>query len=247
MHQSLWRSVAFRCSFVLACCSCTLPAFAQQTLGSLNGTIVDPSGAAIPAATVKVTDAAINVTASTTTQRTGFFQIFNLPVGTYVVSVSHDGFETTNLPGISIREAQASTVDVSLKIGQVATSVEVISNPMLNATDATNGFTMDSQQIAATPLATGSFTQLAVLSPGANAELLSGLTTNSGLGNQNIQANGQRATSNTMQVNGVDVTKHLHRDDLERPYLAALQLQHRRWQHLGLLVGRCGSGRWRIA
>ena len=62
------------------------------------------------------------------------------------------------------------------------------------------------QQIAATPLATGSFTQLAVLSPGASAELLSGLNTNSGLGNQNIQANGQRATSNTMQVNGVDVT-----------------------------------------
>ncbi len=192
--------------FTLVVLTFASPSFAQQTLGSLNGTVVDPSGAAIPAATVKVTDAAINVTASTTTQKTGFFQIFNLPVGTYVVSVSHDGFETTNLPGISIREAQASTVDVSLKIGQVATSVEVISNPMLNATDATNGFTMDSQQIAATPLATGSFTQLAVLSPGANAELLSGLTTNSGLGNQNIQANGQRATSNTMQVNGVDVT-----------------------------------------
>ncbi len=206
MHQSLWRSVAFRCSFVLACCSFAVPAFAQQTLGSLNGTVVDPSGAAIPAATIKVTDAAINVTATTTTQRTGFFQIFNLPVGTYVVSVSHDGFETTDLRGISIREAQASTVDVSLKIGQVATSVEVISNPMLNATDATNGFTMDTEQIAATPLATGSFTQLAVLAPGANAELLSGLNSNAGLGNQNIQANGQRATSNTMQVNGVDVT-----------------------------------------
>ena len=56
------------------------------------------------------------------------------------------------------------------------------------------------------PLATGSFTQLAVLSPGVNAELLSGMNTNSGLGNQNIQVNGQRATSNTMQVNGVDVT-----------------------------------------
>ena len=52
---------------------------------------------------------------------TGFFQIFNLPVGIYVVSVSHDGFETTDLPGISIREAQASTVNVSLKIGQIAT------------------------------------------------------------------------------------------------------------------------------
>ena len=57
-----------------------------------------------------------------------------------------------------------------------------------------------------TPLATGSFTQLAVLSPGVNAELLSGLDTNAGLGNQPIWANGQRDTSNTFQVNGVDVT-----------------------------------------
>ncbi|HEX4029547.1 MAG TPA: carboxypeptidase regulatory-like domain-containing protein [Terracidiphilus sp.] len=182
------------------------PAFAQQTLGSLNGTVVDASGAVLAGATVKVTDPAINVTQVTTTQKNGFFQIFNLPVGTYSASVSHDGFETTQLAGISIREAQAATIAVSLNVGQTTESVEVTANPLLNATDATNGFTMDSEQIAATPLATGSFTQLAVLSPGVSSELLSGLNSNAGLGNQNIQANGQRATSNTMQVNGVDVT-----------------------------------------
>ena len=57
-----------------------------------------------------------------------------------------------------------------------------------------------------TPLATGSFTQVAVLSPGVNAELLSNLDSNSGLGNQPIWANGQRDTSNTFQVDGVDST-----------------------------------------
>jgi hypothetical protein len=57
-----------------------------------------------------------------------------------------------------------------------------------------------------TPLATGSFTQMAVLSPGVNAELLSNLDSNAGLGNQPIWANGQRDTSNTFQVNGVDST-----------------------------------------
>ena len=56
---------------------------AQQTLGSLNGTVVDSSGAAVPGATVTVTDAAINYSTTTTTQGTGFFQIFNLPIGTY--------------------------------------------------------------------------------------------------------------------------------------------------------------------
>jgi Carboxypeptidase regulatory-like domain len=206
MKRRLWRSAAWCGLLAMAAILFVRPAMAQQTLGSLNGTVLDPSGAAVAGAQVTVTDAAINVTESTTTQRTGYFQIFNLPVGTYKVTVSQQGFESTQLPAIAVFEARATTVNVTLKVGQATESVEVTSNPMLNATDATNGFTMDAAQIAATPLATGSFTQLAVLSPGANAELLSGITTNGGLGNQNIQANGQRATSNTMQVNGVDTS-----------------------------------------
>jgi hypothetical protein len=185
---------------------CALQASAQQTLGSLNGTVLDPSGAAVAEATVKVTDAAINVTATTTTQRTGFFQIFNLPIGTYTLSVSHDGFDTTQVSGIGVQESQAKTINVTLKVGKVTEAVEVTANPMLNATDTTNGYTLDTKQIEITPLATGSFTQLAVLSPGVNAELLSNLDSNSGLGNQPIWANGQRDTSNTFQVNGVDAT-----------------------------------------
>ncbi|HVC45656.1 MAG TPA: carboxypeptidase regulatory-like domain-containing protein [Terracidiphilus sp.] len=185
---------------------CSIAGFAQQTLGSINGTVLDPSGAAVPNANVTVTNAAIGLTRATTTQGTGFFQVFNLPIGVYQVSATHEGFQTTVLNGIRVREASATTVQATLKIGQAAESVEVTANPLLNATDATNGYTLDSAQIAITPLATGSFTQAAVLSPGVNAELLSNLDTNAGLGNQPIWANGQRDTSNTFQVNGVDST-----------------------------------------
>ncbi len=182
------------------------PTRAQQTLGSLNGTVLDSSGAAIPGATVAVRNTQTNLERSTTSQQDGFFQIFNLPIGNYDVRVSHDGFDTTELPSIYIQEASATTVHVSLKVGHVSTSVTVTANPLINSTDTTNGYTMDKQQIALTPLATGSFTQLAVLAPGVNAELLSGLDSNAGLGNQPIWANGQRDTSNTFQVNGVDVS-----------------------------------------
>jgi hypothetical protein len=182
------------------------PLFAQQTLGTLNGTVLDGSGAAVPGAVVTASDADISVSRSTTTQGNGTFQIFNLPIGVYNVKVTHDGFDTTQLVHIAVQEARASTVAVTLKVGEVATSVEVTATPLLNATDATNGYTLDSAQIAQTPLATGSFTQLAVLSPGVNAELLSNLDTNAGIGNQPIWANGQRDTSNTFQVNGVDAT-----------------------------------------
>jgi hypothetical protein len=192
--------------FCVAVLVCTLPGLAQQTLGSLNGTVVDPSGAAVAGATVTATDAAINVTSTATTSGNGYFQIFNLPIGTYVVKVSRDGFEVSQLENIPVQEARATTVNATLKVGQATESVTVSATPLLNATDATNGYTLDQAQIELTPLATGSFTQLAVLSPGVNAELLSGINTNGGLGNQNIWANGQRATSNTMQVDGVDVT-----------------------------------------
>jgi hypothetical protein len=206
MNRNIWRSAAGYGVLCIAVFACSLHGIAQQTLGSLNGTVVDSTGAAVPGATVTVTNPAINYSTTTTTQGTGFYQVFNLPIGTYTVKVSHEGFDTTSLKGIPVQEARATTANATLKIGQVSTSVEVTSTPLLNATDATNGYTLDSAQIDLTPLATGSFTQVATLSPGINAELLSNLDTNAGIGNQPIWANGQRDTSNTFQVNGVDST-----------------------------------------
>ena len=207
MNRPYWRSVAQSGVLSLAVLLYCLPSFAQQTLGSINGTVVDSSGAAVQGANVTVTNGATNFSSSTTTQATGFFQVFNLPIGTYSVKVTLTGFETTALNGIPVQEARATTVNATLKVGQASESIEVTAaTPLLNATDATNGYTMDSAQIAQTPLATGSFTQAAALSTGVNVELLSNLDTNAGLGNQPIWANGQRDTSNTFQVNGVDST-----------------------------------------
>jgi hypothetical protein len=204
--SSIWRSVASFALTMLVLSFGALYGRAQQTLGSINGTVFDSSGAAVPGAQVTVTDESINVVRTATSQADGFFQIFNLPIGTYKVRATHDGFDTTDLSGITVQEGHASTVRVSLKVGQVSTSVEVIANPLLNATDTTNGYTLDKEQIAATPLATGSFTQLAILAPGVSSQLLSGVGTDAGLGNQPIWSNGQRDTSNTFTIDGVDVT-----------------------------------------
>ena len=206
MRRNFRRSVAQCGLFLLIAFVCLISGSAQQTLGSINGTVLDTTGAAVPGATVTATNTATNFVAKTTTQGTGFYQIFNLPIGTYVLKVGHAGFETTSLTQIPVQEARATTVNATLKIGQVSESVVVTSTPLLNATDTTNGYTLDSAQIDLTPLATGSFTQVAVLAPGVNAELLSNLDSNAGLGNQPIWANGQRDTSNTFQVNGVDST-----------------------------------------
>ena len=207
MTKFTWKRIATCGILLMAVLAIAVsPAFAQQTLGAINGTVLDPSGAAVAGATVTVTSTQTDLTRSAKSGSNGFFQIFNLPIGTYQVTASQDGFETTQESGIAVQEARATTLTISLKVGKASESVEVTANPLLNATDTTNGYTLDSSQIELTPLATGSFTQVAILSPGVNAELLSNLDSNSGLGNQPIWANGQRDTDNTFQVNGVDAT-----------------------------------------
>ncbi|MGB7137364.1 MAG: carboxypeptidase regulatory-like domain-containing protein [Acidobacteriaceae bacterium] len=197
---------------LLACCLLvssllTIPgASAQQTLGSLNGTVTDVSGASLSGATITVVSEQTGLTRSTKAQRNGYWEILNLPVGSYRVRVQQENFQTTEFPGIAVSESRATTINASLKPGQVSESVTVSANPLLNATDTTNGYTLDKTQIMQTPLATGSFTQLAIMAPGVSSQLLSGIGTDAGLGNQPIWSNGQRATSNTFTVNGVDVT-----------------------------------------
>ena len=98
------------------------------------------------------------------------------------------------------------SLPAQLKVGTVADSVEVDVNPLLNAVDTTNGYVLDRAQIEAIPLPTGSFTGVAILSPGVNAELPGGTGVNSGLGNAPIWANGERDTSNSFLLNGVDAS-----------------------------------------
>jgi hypothetical protein len=202
-----------RCSSISALCLLAVLlltaqfARAQQTLGSLNGTVTDISGAAIPGATVTAVSEQTGFTRSVQSRGNGFWQILNLPIGTYHVKVAAANFQTIDYPAITVREGLATTIpNIAMKPGQVSESITVNANPLLNATDTTNGYTLDKTQIAETPLATGSFTQLAVLAPGVSSQLLSGVGTDSGLGNQPIWSNGQRDTSNTITVNGINVT-----------------------------------------
>jgi hypothetical protein len=182
------------------------PATAQQTLGGITGTVTDSSGALVSGATVELHGLQNGVTLSTHSKSNGRYQFQNLPVGVYDITFTQPGFETSKVPAVPVQENRTGTIDVSLHSGSVATTIEVNEKPLLNTTDATNGYVMDSTEIQETPLATGSFTRLAVLTPGVSAELLGGIGTNAGLGNAPIWANGQRDTSNGFAVNGVDVT-----------------------------------------
>jgi hypothetical protein len=204
-HSQLRSTFSFRVLVVIAVLSLAcLPqlALAQQTLGAITGTVSDPSGAVVSDATVKAVNIATNLEVVAHTKN-GSFQIPDLPAGTYRVTVTKDGFKTETHTKILVFGSRTTTVDTSLVVGAIATTVEVTAVPLMNQVDTTIGYVVDANTIETTPLGTGSFTQLAILSPGVHADFLGGGGANTGLGNQAIFANGNRDTSNSFSLNGV--------------------------------------------
>src|SRR5215469_11283560 len=177
--------------------------FAQQTLGSMNGTVTDSSGAVVQGTVVKARSVATNLEVTAASRSDGSFSIADLPIGTYEVKFTKEGFETAIYPQIIVHGNRTATVNARLKPGAVASTVTVEATPLLNQTDTTTGYVLDDKLIADIPLGTGSFTQTAILSPGVSADFLNTAGTNAGLGNQAIWANGQRDTSNSFTVNGI--------------------------------------------
>jgi hypothetical protein len=204
MKMRIVRS-AFLPGLFLAITFLLLPnAQAQQTLGGITGTVTDSSGAVISGATVSLVGNETKLNRTQTTSSTGSYAFVNLPIGTYTLAFTQQGFQSQNIPSIAVQANRTATVNAELKIGNVSESITVEETPLINMVDTTNGYVMDKLEIQDVPLPTGSFTGLAILSPGVNAELSSGTGANAGLGNAPVWANGQRDTSNTYLMNGVN-------------------------------------------
>jgi len=184
----------------------SISVMAQEQLGAITGTVADPTGAVIPKSNVEVVNNSTGLRKTGVTRDDGSFFFPNLPNGMYTLTFTQTGFKKEVHDRILVQANRTTTVAVKLQPGGADTTVEVTATPMLNRVDTTNGYILNSQQIEELPLGTGSFTQLAVLSPGVNADLLTGTDTNAGLGNQSIWANGQRDTSNSFTVNSVLAT-----------------------------------------
>jgi hypothetical protein len=188
----------------IALCCPTSPA--QQTLGGITGEVTDSSGGVLPNATVTVVEEQTALTRTTKTTAAGEYLFVNLPIGIYTITYTADGFDQQKTQHISVQADRTATVNAALKIGKTTETVEVEATPLMNAVDTTVGYVLDTAQIEAVPLMTGSFTGVAILSTGVDAELPGGTGANSGLGNAPIWANGQRDTSNSFSLNGVDAT-----------------------------------------
>ena len=87
---------------------------AQQTLGGITGTVTDSSGAVISGATVTLVGDQTKLNRTQTSSSTGAYSFVNLPLGTYTLSFTQQGFQSQNIPSIQVHANRTATVNAEL-------------------------------------------------------------------------------------------------------------------------------------
>ncbi len=142
-------------SVTLACLtlffSCGVLSFAQSSSGSIRGSVLDQSGAAIPGATVEIQNPVSQYTKSTQTDGQGNFAFDNLPYNPYHLSVTAAGFQNAT-QDVDVRSAIPTALKVTLQVGAETTTMTVEGGEDLIETDPTTHTDVDRELFDKLPL-----------------------------------------------------------------------------------------------
>ena len=178
---------------------------AQVVKGTIEGSVVDSSGAAVPDAQVDVLDPATSSSGHTVSDITGTFRIPLLAVGTYNLTVIRQGFHNLSLTGVQVNSAATTNVGtLRLEVGRVSTTVEVSGQPTLvEATEAQITNTVSSSMLSLLPTVgqNEGLDLLAVLLPGVNNTRDISYSNTNGVG---FSSNGIRGRNNDQQIDGAN-------------------------------------------
>lgn len=145
------------------------PAWAQEARGTIVGSVLDPSGAAIPGASVVVTNMAMGTRVALTTNEAGLYQASFLIPGLYRIEVESPGFRRLVREGIEVRVNDRVEVNLTLEIGAATESITVSGEtPLLATSTASMGQVVDSRRVAELPIAHGQPFALVGLAPGVS-------------------------------------------------------------------------------
>ena len=143
---------------------------AQQTTGSIVGTVKDETGAVVNAATAKATNVETGFSRSAPTNGYGEYRIDYLPVGKYTVELEATGFRRFVQQNIVLNVDQTVTVEIALSVGASTETVEVTAAPpSVNTSDAVLGVTVQGAEIVGLPLVNRNAYSLISLTPGVMA------------------------------------------------------------------------------
>jgi hypothetical protein len=127
--------------------------YSQYTTASLSGIVTDPSGGAVPEAQVAVRNIDTGFAQNAATDATGAFLFSRLPVGNYELRIERAGFSTYVQSGITLTVNQAANLTITMQVGQVAESINVVGDAELVVTrTGTVAQLIDQKRIVELPL-----------------------------------------------------------------------------------------------
>lgn len=202
LSNALWSVVILFGAMLLAF---PRPARAQVLYGTLVGSVTDPSGAAVPGATVTVTQQQTQLTRSVTTDQAGGYTVSTLPAGTYAVKITAKGFKTYTHTGVSLVINSVTRVDAALELGAVNQTVEVTATAATLQTDRADvHHDLTAEQIENVPMAPGNnFEHLFQALPGVTPPANSHSVPTNPARSLAFNTNGGSDFGNTIQVDGV--------------------------------------------
>ena len=191
---------------------CSAALLAQTFRGTILGTVTDPGGAVIANAKVIAHNVNTGLERTTSTSDDGSYSIPELPIGTYTVSVSQSGFQTQITNNIAVNVSVERRVDVTLKPGQVAETVEVSGEtlPLVETTSDTLGGVLTQQDVKDLPINGRDYTKLIYLNPGV-AGSPDQITDSPGSFGE-FSMNGARGRSNNYLLDGTDMNDGYRND-----------------------------------
>ena len=191
MNQKWTRTLLFAVLMIMGANA----AFAD-VYATIRGIITDPTGAVVSGAQITATNTQTGVSKTTTSQTNGLYEFLQLPIGTYRVDVTKDGFKTFKSSEFPLNVNQIYELTAKLEIGMANETVEVRTDSVQVETTSIQQQTLiGAQQIVDLPLNGRNFTQLEQLAPGVMAS-------NDRFGTFSV--NGSQSTQSNYLINGTD-------------------------------------------
>lgn len=179
-----------------------------QSTATLQGTVTDPSGNAVPSAKVTATSQGTGVQSTTNTDGAGNYLFPSVPIGLYTLEVAASGFQTIVMKDLKLDVATTVTKNVQLALGQMTQTVEVTGGaPLVDTTGTSLGQVIDDKSVQDIPLNGRHFTDLSLLTPGTVTPPANGFLSFPlrGQGSFGINTAGQREDTTNWLVNGINL------------------------------------------
>ncbi|MHB8525741.1 MAG: TonB-dependent receptor [Candidatus Acidiferrales bacterium] len=172
------------------------PLFSQGTnQGSIQGTVTDPSGAAVPGANLTATDTQTGISVTSTSDADGLYTFLVVPVGTYTVVARKSGFATVTQENVIVTVGARLTLDLSMPLASQKSTVTVSGQaPIIETTKSEVSSTVNERSISDLPTNGRNFINFVLLTPGVTTDNRGG----------DISFAGQRGTLNSLIVDGSD-------------------------------------------